>query len=341
MADVAAMAGVSHQTVWRVLNNKPFVSELARARVNQAIATLDYHRNPAARALVTGSSHVVGVLVSNATMAGPSGATLAITEMARERGYWITLVGLRSNQPSDIRAAISHFIDQSVDGIIAVAQTQLCVDTTLEASHGMATVLVTSGVVPPDQPTVDIDQADGANQLMALLRDWGHTRIAHISGPPGDLHGEVRLTAWRSTLPAGQSPDELLVEGDWSSVSGYRAAQKLLQLSEPPTAIFSSNDQMAFGALLALHEHGIEVPRDMSIVGFDNIDGSDCTIPPLTTINQNHDVLGGVAMEALLGVIDHRPPSHYLVPAELIVRGSVSYPLQTSIAKVGGHDTAR
>ena len=326
MADVAALAGVSHQTVSRVLNDQPFVSNNARERVNEAIAALGYRRNTAARALVTGSSRIVGMLVTNASMAGPSGASLAIEQMARARGYWVSLAGLQSNDPEENRAAISHFIDQGVEGIIAVAQTQQCVDTTLEASAGMPTVLVTSGVVPAGHPTVDIDQADGIVQLMRHLRALGHTRIAHICGPDGDLHSDVRVAAWRAALPAGQPVDQLLAHGDWSPASGYRAAEALLDGPLPPTAIVSGNDQMAFGVLLALHDRGITVPLDISVVGFDNIAGSDCVIPPLTTIRQNHDALGAAAMTLLLEAMAHGAARCLKVPAELIARASTAPP---------------
>jgi len=334
MADVATLAGVSNQTVSRVLNNQPFVSANARQRVNDAIATLGYRRNSAARALVTGSSRILGLLVTNASMTGPSGASLAIEQMARAKGYWVSLAGLRSNDPEENRAVISHFIDQGVEGIVAVAQTQQCVDTTLETAGGMPTVLVTSGAVPSGHPTVDIDQADGVVQLMTHLRELGHTRIAHISGPRDDLHADVRVAAWRAALSPEQPDDLLLVHGDWSSASGYQAAQALLRGSAHPTAIVSSNDQMAFGALLALHEAGISVPEGISIVGFDNVEGSDFTIPPLTTIRQNHDALGAAAMTLLLEAMAHKPARSLKVPAELILRASTA-PLATSSPAIG------
>ena len=320
------MAGVSTQTVSRVLNGQPFVSKDTLQRVNEAISTLGYRRNLTARALVTGSSLVIGTLVTKPTMAGPSGATLAIEQMARARGYWMSLAGLQSNDPDENYKVISHFVDQGVAGIIAVAQTQVCVDTTLEAAKDMPLVLVTSGVVPAGHSTVDIDQAGSVAQLMAMLRGLGHQRIAHISGPAGDLHGDVRLEAWRQALPAGQSPTELLVKGDWSSTTGYAAALSLLALDEPPTAIFCGNDEMALGVLRALYEHGYKVPDDMSVVGFDNITGTDCSIPPLTTIRQNHDALGFAAMELMLDALDQAPARGVTIPGELIVRASTAPP---------------
>jgi len=327
--DVAAMAGVSHQTVSRVLNGQAYVSEETLRKVNEAIAILGYRRNLTARALVTGNTRIIGTLVTYASMTGPSGAMLAIERTARSRGYWLSLAGLQSNDPDEVVEVISHFKVQGVDGIIAVAQTQVCVDTTLEASAGMPLVLVTSGSVAAGHPTVDIDQYGAAERLMKKLLDLGHTRIAHISGPAGDLHGDARIEAWRATLPASQSQDELLVEGDWTSASGYTAGAALLALDEPPTAIFAGNDQMAIGALRTLHERDIKVPDEMSVVGFDNIVSADYSFPPLTTIRQNHDLLGMAAMELLLEAIDRKPARNVKIPGELIDRASTAPPPST------------
>lgn len=330
MTDVAAMAGVSHQTVSRVLNDYPSVSGKTRQRVLDAIAALGYRRNLAARTLATGNSGIIGVLVTSTTLSGPSGALLSIEQTARSRGYWVSMASLQSGDPDEVREVISHFIDQGVEGIIAVSQTQIAVDTTLEASDGMPTVLVTSGRVPDGYSTVDIDQAGGSCQAMTLLKGLGHTRIAHVSGPAGDLHAEVRAAAWKSCLPSAESAEELCVAGDWSSGSGYCAAMSLLALPTPPTAIFTGNDQMAFGVLRALNDCGSKVPAMMSVIGFDDIAGSDCSIPPLTTVRQNQHDLGLAAIELLLESIQGLPARSVLVPAELIVRSSTGAPCGAS-----------
>ncbi|MCL2316463.1 MAG: LacI family transcriptional regulator, partial [Actinomycetia bacterium] len=322
MADVAAAAGVSHQTVSRVLNNHPSVSSQTRRKVRDAIAGLGYRRNFAARALATGSSHILGVLVSNTTLSGPSGALLGIEQMARAHGYWVAMVGLRDRDADEVAEAIAHFASIRTDGIIAIAQSQAVVEATLAGRGTMPTVLVTSGAVPAPCPTVDVDQADGIRQLMTILRGLGHRRIAHIGGPIDDLHAAVRATAWRDCLPAGEPADELFVHGDWSSASGYRATMHLLGQPSVPTAICAANDRMAFGALRALTERGLSIPRDASVVGFDDIEGSDCSIPPLTTVRQNHDALGSAAMELLLEAMAGEPPRSCRVPAELVVRSS-------------------
>jgi len=324
MAEVAAAAGVSQQTVSRVLNSNPSVSAKTRQKVREAIAALEYRPNLAARALVTGSTNIIGVLVSSTTLSGPSSALLGIEQTARISGYWVSMAGLQSNTPDEVADVISHFTNQGVDGIIAVAQTRVAVDATLAAVGSMPTVLVTSEAVPGDAFSVDIDQVEGARQLMMILRGLGHTRIAHISGPTGDLHAEARLAEWRASLPSGV--DEMLVEGNWSSGSGYRATMALLASGANPTAIFAGNDRMAFGVLRALNERGLTVPHDISVVGFDDIEGSDCSIPPLTTISQNHAALGSVAMDLMLEAMEGRPARSVKIPGQLIVRASTGVP---------------
>jgi len=324
MASVAAAAGVSQQTVSRVLNNHPSVSAKTKQKVREAIEKMQYRPNPAARALVTGNSQTIGVLVSSTTLSGPAGALLGIEQMARARGYWVSMAGLQSGQPIEVADVVSHFFAQGVDGIIAIAQTQIAVDATVKACEGIPTVLVTSGPFSGEHHALDIDQADGVRQLMTLLRGLGHRRIAHITGPADDLHANARADAWRSCLPDGQSIEDLCVQGDWSARSGYSATMSLLTRDQPPTAIFAGNDRMAFGVLRALNECGISVPHGISVVGFDDIEGSDCSIPPLTTIRQNHSALGVAAMELLLEAIDGQPARRLQIPSQLVVRASTA-----------------
>lgn len=324
MAEVAAAAGVSQQTVSRVINDSAAVSAETAKKVRAAIDALEYRPNLAARALATGNTRIIGVLVSSTTLSGPSGTLLGIEQTARKGGYWVSMAGLQSKTADEVAGVISHFINQRVDGIIAVAQTRVAVDATLAAVGAMPTVLVTSGQVPDGCFSVDIDQTAGARQLMTILRGLGHTRIAHISGPMGDLHAEARIEGWRSSLPDGA--EEILVEGDWSSGSGYRAAMSLLASGEMPTAVFAGNDRMAFGVLRSLNERGLTVPHDISVVGFDDIEGSDCSIPPLTTINQNHSALGTAAMELLLEAMAGEPARSVKIPGQLVVRASTGVP---------------
>jgi len=326
MAAVAAAAGVSQQTVSRVLNHHPSVSAETEQKVRRAIEEMQYRPNIAARALATGTSQTIGVLVSSTNLSGPAGALIGIEHTARARGYWVSMAGLQRNDPQEVQGVVSHFLAQGVDGIISIAQTPVAVEATLVACRSIPTVTVTSASLPDDNTAVDIDQADGALQAMTLLRGLGHRRIAHISGPSDDLHSAARAEAWRQSLPPGQDTDALLIEGDWSARSGYRATMALLAADQPPTAVFASNDRMAFGALRALNERGMQVPSDMSVVGFDDIEGSDCSIPPLTTVRQDHNALGVAAMELMLEAIAGMPPRHLAIAPDLVVRASAGMP---------------
>jgi DNA-binding LacI/PurR family transcriptional regulator len=324
MADVAARAGVSHQTVSRVLNNQAAVSAATRAKVRAAIEDLGYRRNLAARTLATGNSGIIGVLVSSTNLSGPSGSLLAIEQNARSKGFWVSMASLQGRGSQEVADVISHFIDQGVDGLIAVAQTESALEATLRGAGDLPTVLVTSGAVDEGHSTLDIDQAGGARMAMTLLKGLGHTQIAHLAGPSYDLHAAARLGAWRESLLEGDPG--VCFEGDWSSNSGYLAMMTLLAQGNPPSAVFVANDQMAFGALRALHEAGLRIPQDISVIGFDDIDGSDCSFPPLTTIRQNHDALGEVAIELLVEAINGLPARSVKIPAELITRSSTGSP---------------
>ncbi|MDR2930150.1 MAG: LacI family transcriptional regulator [Propionibacteriaceae bacterium] len=326
MTDVAQAAGVSHQTVSRVLNNHPSVSSATRRAVLDAITSLDYRRNLAARALVTGSSHVIGILVSSTSQSGPVSNLLAMESVARARGYWASIAGLRDNDPQEVTDIISHFTDQGVDGIVAVAQTQATVEAMLAAHVNVPTVLLTAATVPAEISSADIDQASGARKALGHLRELGHVTIAHISGPETDLHAAARHGAWLASLPATADPEALMAVGDWSAMSGYRAACRLLAGSSGPTAIFAANDRMAYGALRALSEHGIRVPYEMSIVGFDDIEESTCSIPPLTTIRQDHTQLGSTAMQSLIDAMRGEPARCVKIDPDLIVRNSAGAP---------------
>jgi DNA-binding LacI/PurR family transcriptional regulator len=323
IAHVAATAGVSHQTVSRVLNDHPSVSPQTRQRVRDAIDALGYRPNMAARALATGSSQLIGVMSSSDMPTGRKSPLFALERAAQAAGYWVIAASVPDNDPERASSVIHHFQDHGVISTIALARTEMSLQATLEALGDSRTaVLVTPEAVRSGHFSADLDQANGARSLMRLLRGLGHRRIAHIRGPVGSLHADHRTAVWARELPAGQTADELCVTGDWSAESGYCATMQLLSLDELPTAIFAANDVMAIGALRALHERGLVVPQDISVVGYDNLNGSDCLIPPLTTVSQDMDALGAAAFalarEAILGM----PPRSVTIPTQLIVRAS-------------------
>jgi DNA-binding LacI/PurR family transcriptional regulator len=322
MADVAAAAGVSHQTVSRVLNGHPSVRPDTRQRVLAAIDQLGYRRNPAARALVTHQSNTLGVVVVDPRLSGPSGALLGIEAAARSRGYWVSVAGLASSLGAGMGDVISHFMDQGVDGIVVIAPSQASLDLAMGAAGSVPLVLVTVGEVPEGTVTADVDQMTGIRQLVTLLRGFGHRRIGHAAGPPDHLHAQARERAWREALAeAGLEPGPR-VQADWTAASGYEAAMGFLAAGDLPTAIVAANDLVALGLLRAFHEAGVDVPGRVSVTGFDDIPGADHAIPPLTTIRQDFAALGRHCVDQLVAAIEGRPGQPTLIPTQLIVRRS-------------------
>jgi DNA-binding LacI/PurR family transcriptional regulator len=326
MADVAQAAGVSHQTVSRVLNGHASVSAATRERVLEAIEQLGYRRNLAARALVTKNSLIIGVVVSHAHLSGPAGTLMGLEQAARARGYWVSVAGLQEHTAAETSHAISHFIDQGVDGVVVIAQTDAALRGAVQTAGSLPMVLVTSGAAPDGLLTVDIDQTMGARQAMTLLLGLGHRRIGHVAGPADDLHAMARATAWRTALTTADLIPGPLVQGDWTTASGYRAAMEFLSGEDLPTAVFAGNDLMAIGLLRGLHEAGVVVPGRVSVIGFDDIDASDGSIPPLTTIRQDHAALGVTCLRLLIDLIEGQHPESTSVPTQLIVRASTVAP---------------
>ncbi|MFP5366606.1 MAG: LacI family DNA-binding transcriptional regulator, partial [Actinomycetes bacterium] len=222
LEDVADKAGVSHQTVSRVVNNHPNVSQATRAKVEAAIAELGYRRNTAARSLVTRRSQTIGVLASELSQYGPANTLLGVEQAARDAGYFVSIAALREVGRDAIADAVNHFMDQAVDGIavlvphadtlLALEEMRLPVPVVAVGSLGSSTV---SGAM--------VDQRAGAQLAVAHLIRQGHRRIGHIAGPQDWTDGSERAEGWREALRAAGLADELLVQGDWSAGSGYEA----------------------------------------------------------------------------------------------------------------------
>ncbi|MDR2380290.1 MAG: LacI family transcriptional regulator [Bifidobacteriaceae bacterium] len=327
MADVARVAGVSHQTVSRVLNGLQWVAAPTRQKVLDAVEQLGYRRNMAARALATNRSHVIGVVVVNPDLFGPSGALLGLEQAARQAGYWVSVASLPQVDAAHMIQAVDHFRAQGVDGTVVIAPNQLALDASAQALGRTPAVMVTAGApVPRAFPSVDVDQELGARLAVKHLLAKGHVLIAHFAGPAGEFHAQCREHGWRRALAdAGLRPGPLL-RGTWTADSGYRLAKRLMGRSAaPPTAVFVANDQAAIGALRGFGEAGLRLPEDMSVVGFDDIPGASQLRPPLTTVRQDLAELGRRSFALLLDVISgHAPGAHVALAPELVVRASTA-----------------
>jgi DNA-binding LacI/PurR family transcriptional regulator len=325
MADVGRLAGVSHQTVSRVINDSARVTASTRRRVLDAIAELGYRRNLAARALATNRTFALGFVVVNAHLSGPSATLIATERAAESAGYSMTVVSLDTVSRDAVVHGIERLRDHAVDGIVVIAPTGDAVDAAIEVSESTPMVLVTScEVADSELSSVEIDQEWGARLAMEHLLALGHTRIAHLSGPMDEFHARARAMSWRDTLNDAGLPVLPMIEGDWSPVCGYREALKAIQQDPPPTAVFVANDHMALGLLRAFHEAGIRVPQDIAVVGFDDIVGVDQAIPPLTTVRQDHVTVARTAVQLLVDRIGGAPAARVRIAPVLVERESTA-----------------
>ncbi|WP_203970620.1 LacI family DNA-binding transcriptional regulator [Planotetraspora silvatica] len=326
MADVAKLAGVSPQTVSRVLNDHPRVCAETRARVVLAIERLGYRRNLTARALVTRHSRRLGVVSFDATRYGRAGIVFAIEQAARERGYSVSIVNLRTLDRAGIDAAVGHLAEQGVEGVVIIGPRSSATGAFGGLPEGTPAVVVegwgTGGV-----PVVGVDQVEGAMLATGHLLELGHETVWHVAGPAGWLEADGRVQGWRAALRAAgrQVPDVLI--GDWSPRSGYQAGKLLMTLPGRVTAVFVANDQMALGVLRALAEAGVPVPGQVSVVGFDDIAESEFFSPPLTTVRQDFAAVARDSVDVLLAQIESDGPAErerLAVTPQLIVRGSAA-----------------
>ena len=322
MADVAKLAGVSHQTVSRVINDSPHVRSNTRERVEDAMRKLGYRPNPVARALVTGRSRTLGVVSFDTTLYGPASTLFGIERAAHDAGYFVSIVSLRELTRSSVLSAVERLRHQGVDGILVIAPQESATQAVLHLPDDVP--VVASEAAPEDSvPLVAIDQVEGARLATGHLLDHGHRTVWHISGPHDWLEAQDRIAGWRATLEAAGAAAPPVLRGDWSPSSGYLLGRELAADPEV-TAVFAANDQMALGLVRALHEAGRRIPADISVVGFDDIPEAAYFTPPLTTVRQNFNEIGRRSLLLLLERIESggRDPVREIVAPELVVRAS-------------------
>lgn len=325
--DVAAIAGVSYQTVSRVINNKPDVAEETRCRVWQVIEELGYQPSAIARGLVSKRTYTLGLI--NADFDDPFyvGVTIGAEAVARERGYFFMISSTERN-PDGEPVYLQLLTEREVDGILFVRpSTEQDSRHIVFLLHQGIPLVTTAYHVPGARLTVvDVDNVDGGIKATRHLIDIGHHRIGMITGPLGWESVKNRTQGYRLALEqAGIPYDESLIEhGDWSYASGYEAMKRLLEGGTRFTALFVQNDRMAIGAIQALREAGRRVPDDVAIVGYDDNPVAAYCCPPLTTIRQPTREVGVVATRRLLELIENPDAERQeiLLPVELVRRAS-------------------
>jgi DNA-binding LacI/PurR family transcriptional regulator len=322
--DVAALAGVSHQTVSRVVNEHPNVAPNTRARVLRAIEELAYLPNVAARNLVTRRSLTVGIASYGNAFFGPAQMLTHIETSFRERGYALTLSTMPTLTADGLASAIHDLRARAVDGIVMITpMVHTDFDTVRDACRGVPFVMidVDLGV---DAPSVVIDQRRGGELAAQHLIRLGHERIAVVRGPSDWTGSVLRHAGFTDALARHGIAPVVSGTGDWSPASGYSVTESLLHRGTPFTALVAANDEMALGAIRALHEHGLRVPADVSVIGFDDTPASAYFEPPLTTVRQDFVALGTDAAEYLIRRMGDpaQPPKQHVLEPRLVVRRS-------------------
>ncbi|GHE13921.1 LacI family DNA-binding transcriptional regulator [Klenkia taihuensis] len=325
MADVAQLAGVSHQTVSRVVNEHPYVKEETRAKVLAAMAKLDYRPNLTARALARRQSDTIGVIAFDTTLHGPASTLFSLEQAARTAGYEVHVVTVPDPEPQAFADAVERLVAQSVCGVVVLAPQRAAVRVMAGLPADLPAVAVEGGAAP-GVPSVVVDQLEGARRATRHLVDLGHRQIAHVRGRQDWIEAEARCDGWRRTLEEAGLPVRDPLPGDWSARSGYEAGRALCRDHPEVTGVFVANDHMALGLLRALAEAGVDVPGRVSVVGFDDVAEAEYLHPPLTTVHQDFAEVGRRCVDVLVERIEAaerwfqgRP---VVVPARLVVRAS-------------------
>jgi DNA-binding LacI/PurR family transcriptional regulator len=327
MADVARHAGVAPQTVSRVSNGHRNVDPATRQRVVESMRALGYRPNGAARALKSGRFNTIGVIMFTLETFGNMHTLDAIAKEAARANYAVTLIPISDPTLDRVSGAYNRLSEAAVDGAVIIFEAHLLDEAEFGLPPGIPVVVVDSNA-GSGYTVVDTDQALGARQATEHLLALGHRQVWHIAGPPASFSATHRVESWQRTLrDAGITPPEALY-GDWTTESGYRHG---LTLGSRPdvTAIFAANDQMALGAMRALHELGRRIPNDISVVGFDDMAEAQSFWPPLTTVQQDFTAVGRLSIQKLLRKVAGTEPDindKTTVPTRLIVRASTGAP---------------
>lgn len=353
MFEVAKLAGVSHQTVSRVINNSPDVSDATRAKVQAAVDQLGYRPSNSARALASHRSRTIGLIAGGMKFFGPISAITSIESIAREHGLFMSVMMVHEAlcTQAEFDNLCDTFIEQNVDAFIFLTPTDVMFAAACRAkvnqprvivtsTHGQMTVREGLSLISSDNKRrtalVGIDQWDAMAKIVGMMSEYGHKSALYFAGPNEWRDAHTRLDAWRK-LSAMHSIDSQIVRcHTWNSDESYAQMNHLLDEygmkgAPLPTAVVSANDNQAVGIIRSLHEHKLRIPQDISVVGFDDMPGMDNLYPPLTTVQPDFEALGGVAMRETLRLLGegHEPVfltnQHGvgLIPAKIKARSSL------------------
>ncbi len=322
--DVAKRAGVGIATVSRTLHNSPRLNPETAARVRRAIEELGYRPNIAAQSLVSGRSHMLGLVVSDITNPFFPELIKGFEDVALQGGYDV-FVASTNYDPARTALCVRRLIERKIDGVAIITSE---VDPSLTDSFArrkVPLVFLDVAKVARGVSNVKVDYAHGIAQAVEHLQSLGHRRLAFISGPLRLESVCERRNAFLECLDDRQAGEAMLEEGNHKVDGGREAMLRLLDRTARPTAVICSNDLTAIGALRAIRERGLRVPEDVSVVGFDDIQMAEFTEPPLTTVRLLRTEIASKACDALLQLI--RTPgqgAEFRVGTSLVIRASTS-----------------
>jgi DNA-binding LacI/PurR family transcriptional regulator len=338
--EIAALAAVSRSTVSRVLNDQPSVRPAVRARVLQVIQEHHYTPRAAARSLASSRTNAVGLLIPGSAAFVFSDAFFpqviqGISEACNNHGYILMLSTVTPEMEHDFYERVLR--GHHVDGVIVMNAN--IDDPVLPLLIHDPTPLVLVGRHPylRDLNSVDVENHEGALQAVRHVIGLGHIRIATITGPQHSSAAMDRRNGYKEALVEASLAirPELIIEGDFTQEGGRQAMQTLLELAEPPTAVFVASDTMASGALQAARELGVRVPEDLALVSFDDLPFAPLLVPSLTTVHQPLYELGAAAADLLLKRLDRpeAPPERVWLPTQLVIRQSSGGPLLQTLER--------
>ncbi|HSI58617.1 MAG TPA: LacI family DNA-binding transcriptional regulator [Ideonella sp.] len=326
LAQIAAAAGVSAMTASRALSGQPGVSDATRAAIRKLADDMGYETNRVARKLVTGESRVIGVLASGLDTPFVAALVTAIARAAAAAGNDV-LIDAVIDYERRPAGGVLQLLQQFTDGVIAVLPYEHGYVQTLSRAR-IPVMTIDHPRAHGEFPSVAADSYGGARAAMAHLAELGHRRVAFIAGAQELESAHERRRAYDDAVAVlGLVRDDALVlEGDYTLDCGRLAGQRIARMKKRPSAVFAANDLSAFGAMAALQQHGLRIPEDISVVGFDDLPAAAQWHPALTTVRQPVDELGRAAVNTLLALISGLgvAAARVNLPTELVVRESTA-----------------
>ncbi len=326
--DIARLAGVSHSTVSRALRGGVLVRDETAARIRKIADEVGYRPSAAARSLVSGHSDTIGVVVTNVADPFVAGVVRGIEDKAEEHRYAVFLANSNADPDREIRV-VRAFEERRVDGIIVTSSRVGALYVPVMERMRVPIVLLNNQHASHFAHSVMIDNTKASLELTRHLIELGHRRIGYIGDRSGHQSDTERLAGYRQALEEAGIPFDpaLAIQGDGRPEGGAVAMVRLLQLNRLPTAVFCYNDMTALGAMRQIRLHGLRVPQDISIAGFDDLYLDEYLDPPLTTVRQPMREMGRIAMNTLLKIFTGESGAHNVrVEGRLIVRGSTAPP---------------